>query len=49
MNKTYMRKLIGRVFATTIFLQGSFFVGVEDFGRLAMPFGFCHIKRGEES
>lgn len=42
-----MRKLIGGIFAASIFLQGSLFIGTQDFGRWAMPFGFCHIKREE--
>lgn len=40
-----MRKLIGRILATSVFLQASFFIGAQDFGRRAMPFGFCHRER----
>lgn len=42
-----MRQLVGGVFAASILLQGSFLIGTQDFGRWAMPFGFCDIKRVE--
>ena len=44
-DRTHVRKLIGRILATSVFLQASFFIGAQDFGRRAMPFGFCHTER----
>lgn len=40
-----MGELIGGVLATAVLLQGSFFIGTQDFGGRAMPFGFCHMKK----
>lgn len=45
--RTYMRELIGGLFAASILLQRSFLIGAQDFGRWAMPFSFCDIKRVE--
>lgn len=43
--RTHMRKLIGGILAASIILQASFFIGAQDFGRWAVPFGFCHKER----
>lgn len=45
MQTTYMRQLIGGIFAASVLLQGSFLIGAQDFGRWAMPFGFCDRKK----
>ena len=43
--RTHVRKLIGGILAASIVLQASFFIGAQDFGRRAVPFGFCHKER----
>lgn len=40
-----MRQLIGGVFAASVSLQASFLIAAQDFGRWAMPFGVCDIRR----